>query len=247
MSVFLCRGRVVLMGGGIYDRICLMENGVKIILASASPRRKQILSWITPDYEARPADIDETPRHGEDPIAYTRRMALGKMAKAAEALTGDVLVIGSDTTVSLDGVIFGKPRDAAHAREMLSLLNGKEHIVATAVSMFTQRGGTVRTLACVDVTHVRFRHMSEAEVDGFVAGGVPMGKAGAYAIQDREYHPVESIRGCYTGVMGFPFCAVLEMMRNLGFSCAGIGREMCERGSGQCCSFVPSYSIETIP
>jgi len=193
-----------------------MRNGKKIVLASASPRRKEILSRLVAEFEIRPADIDETTLPGEAVRAYTERMAYEKMRKCAEQTDEGTLVIGSDTTVCINGQILGKPTSAEHARDMLRLLNGKDHLVTTAVSMCLTENAQCHILRTTDEIAVRFRHMSEVEIDGFIASGVPMGKAGAYAIQDREFHPVESINGCYTGVMGFPLCHTAAMLRKMG-------------------------------
>ena len=225
-----------------------MENGIKIILASASPRRKEILSWLLPSYDVMPSDIDETHLPAEDPADYTRRMAYGKMMKRAQLTAEDsVLVIGSDTTVFLENRIFGKPKSAEDAKEILHTLNGKEHLVATAVAMFYRKGGEVQIRRTVDKTRVCFRKMTDAEIDGFVESGVPMGKAGAYAIQDRAYHPVDHICGCYTGVMGLPFCHVAAMLAEFGLIDCRDRHGICSRGTGVRCEFIPSIEIEDIP
>lgn len=224
------------------------QNETKIVLASSSPRRKDIFSWVFPKYEVLPADIDETPFPQEDPIEYTKRMAYGKMIKNAEiSPDSSLLILGSDTTVCFGDLILGKPKSPAHAREMLTLLNGKEHYVVTAVSLLYRDGHSIQILRGTDKTFVQFRSMTIAEVEGFVESGVPMGKAGAYAIQDKAYHPVDSIRGCYTGVMGLPFCLVCEMLRRFGFQTPERPEAQCFQETNFCCPCVPNYKIEQIP
>ena len=220
---------------------------MKIVLASSSPRRKEIFSWAFPNYEVLPADIDETPYPHEDPLEYTKRMAYGKMIKNAEiSPEDDLLMLGSDTTVCFGGLILGKPSSSAHAKEMLNLLNGNEHYVATAVSILYRHGNSTRVLRGTDQTFVRFRHMTAEEIEGFVQSGVPMGKAGAYAIQDKAYHPVDSIRGCYTGVMGLPYCLVCKMLRCFGFQTPETPETQCFEGTFFRCPCVPNYEIEEI-
>lgn len=219
-----------------------MEN-VKIILASASPRRQQMLSWILPEFESIPADIDETPLLGELPVPYCQRMAVGKTLHCAENEPDADYVIGSDTTVYINHQILGKPKNEEHAREMLQLLNGKEHLVCTAVALACRIGGKLRVLHTVSETVVRFRDMSRDDILDYVASGDPMGKAGAYAIQNREYHPVESIRGCYAGVMGLPLCHVSFLFHQFGYDTFPQIRSACTAGTKYPCTTIPSVIV----
>ena len=222
-----------------------MENG-KIILASESPRRQQMLSWILPEFECQPADIDETPLIGELPVPYCQRMALGKALHCADDLPEGGFVVGSDTTVYLNHQILGKPRDADHAEEMLKFLNGKEHLVCTAVALGHREEGKLSILQTVCEIVVRFRSMSRDEILDYIASGDPMGKAGAYAIQNHEFHPVESIRGCYAGVMGLPLCHVGIMFHHFGFETFPQVRSACQAGTKVPCSYVPAVHLSTV-
>lgn len=224
-----------------------MESYGKIILASSSPRRRMLMSCLYPDYECIPADIDETPLPGELPVPYTERMALEKMLKSAESITApDHVVIGSDTTVYAEHQIFGKPTSPENASEILHFLNGKEHLVSTAVCVMRVKDGIRQIRRTVSETSVFFRNMSDEEIAGFVASGVPMGKAGAYAIQDKTYHPVERIEGCYAGVIGFPVCHLRALLNDLGLPESGNTREICDGVTESRCAFFPQVRIENI-
>ena len=147
-----------------------MENA-KIILASASPRRQRMLSWIVQEFQCMPADIDETPLPGELPVPYCERMAMGKAMHCAELLMEDAFVIGSDTTVYINHQILGKPEDEEQAEEMLKMLNGKEHLVCTAVTLACRKNREEavmcrlkkarRSVSCVRLPLLRSRAASE--------------------------------------------------------------------------------------
>lgn len=221
-----------------------MENA-KIILASASPRRQKMLSWIIPEFECQPADIDETPIPGEFPIPYCQRMALGKALHCASSAPENCFVIGSDTTVSINKQILGKPVDEENAIEMLRLLNGKEHIVYTAVAIANRKDRKITVLQSISETSVRFRDMSLDEIRDYAASGDPLGKAGAYAIQNHEYHPVESIRGCYAAVVGLPLCHVGTILHRCGYDTFPQIRSACSAGTKVPCSTFPPVIIST--
>ncbi len=222
-----------------------MEN-VKIILASQSPRRRAMLAWVLMEFDCRPADIDETPLEGEQPTAYCRRMALGKALKCAESVTDDALIIGSDTTVFVGTRIFGKPKDEDDAAEMLRTLNGRDHKVGTAAVVIAQTNGKRRVLRSYCETGVRLRAMDRDEIRDYVASGDPMDKAGAYAIQNRAFHPVESIHGCYAGVVGLPLCHVCAMLRAVGCDSFPPVRPACMGGTNRNCSCIPAVNIEEL-
>lgn len=222
-----------------------MEN-VKIILASESPRRQQMLSWILQEFDCQPADIDETPLFGELPVPYCQRMALGKALHCAKNLPEGGFVIGSDTTVYINHQILGKPRDDEHAEEMLKQLNGKEHLVCTAVALGRLQNRKITVLQTVCETVVRFRSMGHQEIMDYIASGDPMGKAGAYAIQNHEFHPVESIRGCYASVMGLPLCHVGFLFHYFGFDTFPQIRSACLAGTKVFCNTVPAVTFTTV-
>ena len=184
---------------------------LRVILASQSPRRRELLTLIGVAHEVRPADIDETPFPGELPAPHAERLARAK-AQVLAARHPDALVVAADTIVVIDGDILGKPADAAEARAMLGRLSGREHTVFTAVAC--ARGGEVAS--AVEQVAVRFREIDAADVAAYVATGEPMDKAGAYGIQGYGATIVERIDGDYFAVMGLPLVRVVRLARELG-------------------------------
>jgi septum formation protein len=183
------------------------------ILASNSPRRKELLILLGQPYRARPAEIDESPLPGEAPRAYVLRLAEGKARAVASQIPVDNVVIAADTTVA-DGMdILGKPVDEQEAVEMLTRLRGHTHQVYTAVAVLRPAGNTLLLDCCV--TDVPMRDYSEVEIAAYVATGDPLDKAGAYAIQHEGFHPVEHLDGCYANVVGLPLCHLTRLLRRL--------------------------------
>ncbi|MCA9550869.1 MAG: septum formation inhibitor Maf [Myxococcales bacterium] len=178
-------------------------------LASASPRRRQLLAHVGLEPPVVPSHVDETPRPGEPPVAYALRVAEDK-ARACPA-TGAVLA--ADTVVDLDDTICGKAADEAEARAMLARLSGQTHQVHTAVVLRDLAGGMT---SLVVSTRVRFRTLSEAEIARYVAGGEPMDKAGAYGIQGEGGALVAWVEGSYTNVVGLPLEETLELLAQGG-------------------------------
>lgn len=189
-------------------------NQEVIVLASGSPRRRQLLEQIGIPYQCHPVSIDETRLDAESPLDFARRLALAKATEAWSGLAGarGRLVLGADTAVSRNGCIFGKPADVADAVEMLSRLSGGTHEVTTAVAAV--REGE-RMLRC-SVSRVIFRPLGRDEIDAYVATGEPQGKAGSYAIQGRAAVFVQRLEGSYSGVMGLPLFETWELLRALG-------------------------------
>ncbi len=186
-----------------------------IILASQSPRRREILSRITRDFLVRPTDADEhIPPAAPD--RYVRALAERKAAAAAALYPGDT-VVAADTVVCLDGMILGKPADEAQARSYLRALSGRAHTVYTGVAVVHEG----RTHAFVEETAVHFRALSEALIDEYIASGEPMDKAGTYGVQGVGGRFVERIEGDFFNVMGLPLCALSRLLEELG----AVGRE----------------------
>ena len=188
---------------------------VRVILASQSPRRRDLLDLIGMRHEVRPADVDETPLPGELPAPHAERLARAK-ALAVAAAGPEAITIGSDTIVVVDGEILGKPRDEADARRMLRRLSGREHRVLTAVAV--AHGG--RVVSSVEEVKVTFRALTDAAIDAYVATGEPMDKAGAYGIQGYGATIVERIEGDYFAVMGLALGRMVRLMAELGFEYA---------------------------
>lgn len=181
----------------------------KLILASRSPRRAEILNAVGWPFEAVAADIDESVRAGEDAVHYVKRLALTKAQTVARKSPGN-LVLGADTTVVVGGELLGQPVNDDDARRMLKLLSGRWHDVLTGVALV--RGDQdAQPLVEQETTRVRFAEMSVEEIDRYVATGEPRGKAGAYGIQGHAALFVEEIAGDYFNIVGLPLRLVYEM------------------------------------
>jgi septum formation protein len=180
-------------------------------LASASPRRRQLLDLIGVPHVVTPADIDETPQPGERADRYVVRLAREKAA-AVWATRRDLPVLGSDTTVVIDQDILGKPESEADATAMLTRLSGRTHVVHTGIALFADTGEYFG----LSSTQVQFAHLTPDQIRAYWASGEPQGKAGAYAIQGLGAVFVSSISGSYTGVMGLPLYETAEMLHAAG-------------------------------
>jgi len=184
----------------------------RLILASRSPRRAEILRAAGWPFETAPADIDESRREAEHAVSYVKRLALIKAQTVARART-EGLVLGADTTVVVDGELLGQPLDDNDARRMLKLLSGKWHEVLTGVALV--RAGEEAALVDHEITRVRFSEMSEEEIDWYLSTGEPRGKAGAYGIQGPAALFVEEIAGDYFNIVGLPVRLVYELWHRL--------------------------------
>lgn len=183
----------------------------KIVLASKSPRRAEILRAVDWEFEAIAANIDETRRESEDAVSYVKRLAQTKAETVAERISNRGLVLGADTVVVIDGEILGQPRDDDDARRMLKLLNGKWHEVMTGVALI-KGGNPPEVVVDHETTRVRFCELSEDEIDWYVSTGEPKDKAGAYAIQGRGALFIEEIQGDYFNIVGLPMRLLYELM-----------------------------------
>ena len=191
----------------------------ELVLASASPRRADLLRAAGFTFTVQAADVDETQFPGESPDAYVRRLALAKAN--AVARRGEWRpVLGADTTVVIEGETLGKPEDAADARRMLCRLSGRSHQVLTGVALVDparqSAGGEPTSLTDVVATVVTFATLEPEELDWYVRSGEPMGKAGAYAIQGLGSRFVTRVEGSYPNVVGLPIAEVRAMCRSLG-------------------------------
>ena len=184
-----------------------------IILASASPRRSELLESAGINFRVAPADICEDPLPEEEPVDHVLRLAEGKARAAAERTEGRFF-LGADTIVLCDGEIMGKPKDQADAVRMLKKLSGVPHEVVTGFAIFDrERKGAVREAVR---TKVFFKHLRDEEISDYIATGCPFDKAGAYAIQGGAAHMVKKIEGSYTNVVGLPLCEVVDALRVIG-------------------------------
>lgn len=184
---------------------------VQIILASASPRRKELLDQIKVTCKVYPVELDETPLPNEPPFDYVQRMAAEKSAACLAQLKTGIPVLAADTAVILNNVIMGKPKDQADAMAMLRRLSGKTHQVYSAISLRGREHGQV-----VSITEVTFRRLTESEILDYWRSGEPVDKAGSYAIQGMGAAFVESIKGSFSGVVGLPLFETAELLANQG-------------------------------
>ena len=187
----------------------------KLILASASQRRKELLQQIGVYFSCMPMDIDETSLSGEDAQAYVLRLAEQK-ALAALPLSNGLPVLGSDTCILLGGEILGKPDTKQDAIDMLRRLSGKDHIVKTAVALCCEKGSKVQLCSEVVETQVSFATLSDEQIISYVQTGESMDKAGAYGIQGRAAVFVNCINGSYSNVVGLPLAETARMLEKMG-------------------------------
>ncbi len=185
-----------------------------LILASSSPRRRELLTQAGLEFSIETADLDETPQPGEAPAHYVQRLAVEKAQavwarhKGSDDSADPITVVGADTTVVLEGEILGKPVDQADARRMLELLSGRTHQVLTGVAAITR--STVASE--VEITQVYFDLISERELVRYLASGEPMDKAGAYGIQGYAARWIPKIEGCFFNVVGLPLARTLAVI-----------------------------------
>lgn len=189
---------------------------MRLILASASPRRAEVLRDAGIVFEALPVHVDETRWHNEAAAHLVRRLAKAKAAAAAERATGAAIVIGADTEVVVNGDVLGKPAAAQDAREMLRRLSGRVHEVITGLEFIRLPDRATRSEH--EITRVTFAPLSDAEIDTYVASGEPFDKAGGYAIQGRGGRFITRVEGCYFNVVGLPLALLYRILRDLGWS-----------------------------
>ncbi len=193
-----------------------MDGQVRLALASASPRRREMLKELGWRFELVSVDVDESPGDGEAPSALALRLAEAKALAGSPMMPG-VWTIGADTVVDLDGVVFGKPAGRGDAARMLRALSGRTHDVHTGVALALDGR---RLSSAVESTRVTFANLSDEEIASFLATGEGDDKAGAYAIQGVGALLVERIEGCYSNVVGLPIFKLSRMLEGLGWSVA---------------------------
>jgi MAF protein len=188
-----------------------VTDNPRLILASNSPRRRQLLALAGWEFSVSAADLDESQRPNESPAEYVLRLAESK-ARAVHADV-DQIVLAADTTVVDGNDILGKPADSAEAIAMLKRLRAHTHQVYSGIALLRLRDGLLLKDLCI--TDVPMRDYSDEEILAYVQTGDPLDKAGSYAIQHPEFHPVGSLDGCYASVMGLPMCHVILLMRKM--------------------------------
>ncbi|MCX7682884.1 MAG: Maf family protein [Anaerolineae bacterium] len=209
----------------------------KVRLASASPRRRELLSWLGLPFEVVAPDVDESPREGEEPAALVTRLSLAKASAACHPGDPEV-VIACDTIVVLDGAVLGKPRDEQEAVSMLRQLRGRPHLVYSAVALISPASG--RAATDLVETAVTMRNYTDEDIARYIATGDPLDKAGAYAIQHEQFRPVARLEGCYTNVVGLPLCHLTRALRRWGIEVPVEPHVVCHTRTGYLCHIYPT-------
>ena len=197
--------------------VALLELAARpggVVLASASPRRRELLAEMGLKFQIVPSGVPEVPEPGEPAEAVVRRLSAAK-AWAVVSNVEQGFVIGADSVVVLEGEIIGKPSDAAEARLILLRLRGTRHQVATGVTVVDAASG--RYLSDSVTSNITLRDLSDREIDASIASGTPLDKAGAYAVQDADLQPAQSWEGCYSNIVGLPLCRLGEMLEDMGY------------------------------
>jgi MAF protein len=211
----------------------------RLILASASPRRKELFSLTGWNSEIMAVDVDERPQPGEDPTGFVTRLAQEKAHKASLGIRESHLLIAADTIVIDDERILGKPKDPDDATRILKDLAGRSHRVITALAFVESARSATNVDLCETV--VPMRTYSPVEIDEYIKTGSPMDKAGAYGIQDKGFHPVEtgSMSGCYANVMGLPLCHLTRTIKKIGLQPTSDVPASCQRYTNYQCEVYP--------
>lgn len=188
-----------------------MTDTRKVVLASQSPRRRELLSDLIPEFKIMPDNSAEIMDESAAPEEVVKRLAMQKAKNVSACAESDEIVIAADTVVFIDGKILGKPINAAEAAQMLKTLSGREHHVCTGIAVIDNAIG--KSYCCFERTLVHFKHLSESEIERYIASGEPMDKAGAYGIQGKGALFVEWIKGDYFNVVGLPLCRLAQVLK----------------------------------
>ena len=193
----------------------------KIILASASPRRKELLKSLNLDFEAIHSEVEENLEEEAFSSDLIKKLALEKAMDVKKKVNFPAIIIGADTVVIIDNKVFGKPRNSEDAFRMLKNLNGRTHKVMSAIALVDNQSGKV--LVDLVESKVTFKELTDKEIKDYIATGEPMDKAGAYAIQGLGSIFIKSICGCYTNIVGLSVYKLAEMLKEFGISIIGAG------------------------
>jgi septum formation protein len=204
-----------------------------LVLASNSPRRRELLALGGWEFLTQPADVDESQLSGESPGSYVLRLAENKARRCAESTITDQIILAADTAVVDGKTILGKPKDHTEAAEMLRDLRGHSHQVLTGIAVLRLADGNLVTDLCV--TDVPMRTYRDDEIETYVASSDPLDKAGAYGIQNHGFHPVEALNGCYASVMGLPLCHLTRCLRKLDLAPRTDIAAACQSALGYAC------------
>jgi septum formation protein len=212
LQALFCRARRIFLAGSN-----LLTITMKLILASASPRRAEILAGAGIEFEVRPANIEELRMPDESPEEMVERLARAKAGTVAREVQPlePTIILSADTVVVVDAEIFGKPANSGDAREMLRKLRGREHDVVTGFAALRLPDRAIRSGS--ETTRVWFAPISDAEVDAYVSSGEPLDKAGSYAIQGLAGRYIPRVDGCYFNVVGLPLARIWQALKELGW------------------------------
>jgi MAF protein len=215
------------------------DGSLGLILASGSPRRRELIRLTGWDVEVKTVNVDESELPGEDGLGMARRLAELKVRRAADQAGGEALILAADTVVEMDGRILGKPDSNAEAKRMLLALRDRPHQVHTAIALFDPIDSSIVTDACTTV--VPMRAYDPGEVEAYVSTGSPLDKAGGYGIQDGPFSPADMQRftGCYANVVGLPICHVVRTMRKYGREPVFEVPSRCQAHTGYDCDVYP--------
>jgi len=205
---------------------------VSLVLASASPRRRELLAALSLPFSVAAAEVDERQIPGEPPVELVQRLSRAKAAAVA-CRYPDAIIVGADTVVALNGVVLGKPADAEDAVGMLRALRGRPHLVYSGVTALDAATGEEATE--VSESCVWMRGYSDDEIAAYVASGDPLDKAGAYAIQYRCFAPVSRFEGCYASIMGLPLGHLAQALTAVGVAVLADVAQACEAATGAAC------------
>jgi len=215
-----------------------MEGPLYLLLASQSPRRRELLSFTGLGFDLASANVDESILPDESPAKYVLRLAEAKARASARDAVDVQVVIGSDTAVVDADEILGKPRDAREAESMLRQLRGRTHQVYTAIAIYSPEDGALETELCI--SDVPMREYDDAEMDTYIQSGDPMDKAGGYAIQNAGFHPVENFSGCFASVMGLPICHTARALEKAGVAVSADMPQLCQSSLNYECTISPA-------
>jgi len=212
----------------------------KLVLASTSPRRNELLRLLGIPFEKRPSNADETHHGNVDAVDYVRQMARekGLMVRQSEG----EWILSADTIVALDGRVVGKPANDDEAYEILRALRGRGHLVYTALCLRTENGGKAAESLCT--TDVFMRDYSDEELAAYIASEDYKDKAGGYAIQHRQFHPCTGVQGCYANVMGLPLCHLAMLLESAGCKLEADVPQACQRYNEITCEVYPQIYLK---
>ncbi|HQC64036.1 MAG TPA: Maf family protein [Anaerolineaceae bacterium] len=220
----------------------IMEEKRKLILASASPRRRELLALLGLPFDLRPGTYPEPQKGEQYALEFVRALAVAKGQNVASS-PGEI-IFSADTIVLIDGKVLGKPADDEDARRTLGILRGRPHDVYTAINLFEVSSGGSRCEVCKTTVHMR--QWSDEEQQAYIYKGTYHDKAGGYAIQDDSFHPVERIEGCYANVMGLPLCLLYRMFKEKGLPLPANLPEACQAYTGTSCNYYPDVLHEKV-